>query len=204
MSTILNLIPQTGSVVCPTEPHPCAFRKESNPPPYGISHRSESKPLKIYLDRNGTYLVTSVVIPSHHPCRSALSRHCHKVFSATLLESALTNRDACNSFRIRSCENSQVASSLALSLTSHETLSRDQRLCKSFFFNALQTLQSLKSCKSFACHSYENCRVYTKDSHSGTHSSTFVSLPHSCSRIVRAPIGLSVGGPGTTASRRNS
>jgi hypothetical protein len=204
MSTILNLIPQTGSIVCPTPSPFLRFQKGVKSPQYGFSDRSENKSLKIYLDRNGTYLVTSVVIPSHYPCRSALSRHCHEIFSPTLLESALTNRDACNSFRIRSCENSQVASSLALSLTSHETLSRDQLLCKPFFFNALQTLQSSKSCKSFACHSYENCRVYTKDSHSGTHPSTFVSLPHSCSRIVRAPIGLSVGGPGTTPSRRNS
>jgi len=35
-------------------------------------------------------------------------------------------------------------------------------------FNRLHTLPSYVSRKSFACHSYENCRVYTKDSHSET------------------------------------
>jgi hypothetical protein len=35
-------------------------------------------------------------------------------------------------------------------------------------FNRLHTLPSYVSRKSFACHSYENCRVYTNNSHSGT------------------------------------
>jgi len=39
-------------------------------------------------------------------------------------------------------------------------------------FNGLHTLPSYVSCKSFACHSYENCRVYTKASHSGTRSAS--------------------------------
>jgi hypothetical protein len=54
------------------------------------------------------------------------------------------------------------------SLTSHETLLRESRISKSLVFNALQTLQNSKSCKSFACHSYENCRVYTNNSHFGS------------------------------------
>ncbi len=37
--------------------------------------------------------------------------------------------------------------------------------------SALRTLPSSVSCKSFACHSYENCQVYTNNSHSGTHHS---------------------------------
>jgi len=41
-------------------------------------------------------------------------------------------------------------------------------ICKSPVFYSFCTLPSYVSCKSFACHSYENCRVYTKDSHSGT------------------------------------
>jgi uncharacterized protein YceH (UPF0502 family) len=57
------------------------------------------------------------------------------------------------------------------SLTHHETLLRKERICKPLDFNALQTHKDLKSHKSFACHSYENCRVYTNNSHSGTHPS---------------------------------
>src|SRR5712664_2809762 len=38
----------------------------------------------------------------------------------------------------------------------------------SFVFKSLRTLSFSVSCKSFACHSYENCRVYTNNSHSGT------------------------------------
>src|SRR5438093_4483104 len=36
-------------------------------------------------------------------------------------------------------------------------------------FHSPYTLPSSVSCKSFACHSYENCRVYTNNSHSGSH-----------------------------------
>src|SRR6267378_8528723 len=38
----------------------------------------------------------------------------------------------------------------------------------SFVFNRFHTLPSSVSCNSFACHSYENCRVCTNNSHSGT------------------------------------
>src|SRR5882672_2473573 len=37
--------------------------------------------------------------------------------------------------------------------------------CKSFVFFSLRTLPSSVSCKSFACRSYENCRVCTNSSH---------------------------------------
>jgi hypothetical protein len=47
-------------------------------------------------------------------------------------------------------------------------------------FNRLRTLPSYVSCKSFACHSYENCRVYTKDSHSGTREA---SPPDACPHL---------------------
>ena len=40
-------------------------------------------------------------------------------------------------------------------------------------FHSPYTLPSSVSCKSFACHSYENCRVCTNNSHSGTHPPTF-------------------------------
>jgi hypothetical protein len=39
---------------------------------------------------------------------------------------------------------------------------------KSLVFYSLRTLPSSVSRKSFACHSYENCRVCTNNSHSGT------------------------------------
>ena len=42
-------------------------------------------------------------------------------------------------------------------------------ICKSLVFYALRTLPSSVSCKSCICHSYENCRVYTNNSHSKTH-----------------------------------
>src|SRR6267142_5741398 len=41
-------------------------------------------------------------------------------------------------------------------------------ICKSLVFYALRTLPSSVACKSFACHSYKNCRVYTNNSHSET------------------------------------
>jgi len=37
-----------------------------------------------------------------------------------------------------------------------------------FLFMCLRTLSFSVSCKSFACHSYENCRVCTNNSHFGT------------------------------------
>src|SRR5438876_3111189 len=40
-----------------------------------------------------------------------------------------------------------------------------------FVFNRFRILPSSVSCKSFACHSYENCRVCTNNSHSGTRPS---------------------------------
>jgi len=49
---------------------------------------------------------------------------------------------------------------------------------KSFLFKRLRALPSSVSCKSFACHSYENNRVYTNNSHSGTRRAPFTrALP---------------------------
>ena len=39
---------------------------------------------------------------------------------------------------------------------------------KPFLFTRLHTLPFSVSCKSFACHSYENYRMYTNNSHSGS------------------------------------
>src|SRR6266850_2393823 len=70
-------------------------------------------------------------------------------------------------------------------------------------FNNLHTLPSSVSHKSFACHSYENCRVYTNNFHPGTRCSILLICCPSCSRIVRASIALRMGDLGPATSRRN-
>ena len=40
--------------------------------------------------------------------------------------------------------------------------------CSPFVFKGFRTLSFSVACKSFACHSYENCRVYTNNSHFGS------------------------------------
>src|SRR5882724_4087072 len=49
-----------------------------------------------------------------------------------------------------------------------QALTGEKCICKSLVFYSLRTLPSSVSCKSFACHSYENCRVCTNNSHFGT------------------------------------
>ena len=39
---------------------------------------------------------------------------------------------------------------------------------KSLVFNSLRALPSSVPCNPFVCHSYQNCRVYTNNSHCGT------------------------------------
>ncbi len=48
----------------------------------------------------------------------------------------------------------------------------ERPLFSSLPFNGLRTLPSSIVCKSFACHSYENCRVCTNNSHSGSSRAT--------------------------------
>jgi hypothetical protein len=66
------------------------------------------------------------------------------------------------------CEGPQPFSPLRLSDASFasRTLLRDDFV--SSVFSGLHTLPSSVSPKSFACHSYKNCRVYTNNSHSGS------------------------------------
>ncbi len=54
------------------------------------------------------------------------------------------------------------------SFCSQRTFPYKKLFCKSFVFCSLRTLPSSVSRNSFACHSYENCRVYTNSSHFGT------------------------------------
>jgi len=53
----------------------------------------------------------------------------------------------------------------------------DKHVCKSCRFYALRTLSFSVSCNPFVCHSYEKCRVYTNNSHSGTISRRARFLP---------------------------
>ena len=59
-------------------------------------------------------------------------------------------------------------SGLVLSIYSVPKVLEKCALSKPFQFSALRTLSFSVACKSFACHSYENCRVCTNNSHSGT------------------------------------
>ena len=61
-------------------------------------------------------------------------------------------------------------------------LSRKKPISKSLVFNSLRTLPRSVSCNPFACHSYENCRVYTNNSHFGS--------PRVSSRGTRLPAPL--------------
>src|SRR5713101_2671864 len=61
-------------------------------------------------------------------------------------------------------------------------ISAKPRQKKPFQISALRTLSFSVSCKSRVCHSYENCRVYTNNSQSGTHYSP-VSTRH-CTQVL--------------------
>jgi len=76
-------------------------------------------------------------------------------------------------------------------------------LFSSLPFNSLRTLPSSVSPNFFACHSYENCRVYTNNSHSETHRSILLIRRPSCSRIVRVSIVLRMGDLAPATPRRN-
>ena len=81
--------------------------------------------------------------------------HLQTVTPVSPLESAFTQTAGC-----------RTSSSIFASLL---TIPRKKCICKSLVFYALRTLPSSVSCKSCICHSYENCRVYTNNSHSETH-----------------------------------
>src|SRR5712692_11100226 len=53
-------------------------------------------------------------------------------------------------------------------------ITRETPLIPVFVFKTLHTLSFSVSGKSCVCHSYENCRVCTNNSHSGTLRFTFV------------------------------
>ena len=99
-----------------------------------------------------------------------------KTVTASSLESAFTNRDACNSFRMCFYENCRVSleqTSLFLKfhfnlVAHHPRLAPHSPLFSPFPFIRLRTLSFSVSRKFCVCHSYENSRVCTNNSHSGT------------------------------------
>jgi hypothetical protein len=114
-------------------------------------------------------MLTSLLIFSRHPCRSTPFRHRdEKPVTVTPLVSAFTKRDACNPFRMRIYENCRVSYPLPSIFVSRVTFTHKMCICKSPVFYSLHTLPSSVSRNSFVCHSYENCRVSTNNSHSGT------------------------------------
>ena len=77
------------------------------------------------------------------------------------------------------------------SLCSHLSLfAQDSPQISSFVFKSFHTLSFSVSCKSFACHSYENCRVwvYTNNSHSGTQRSFTTSKAGAAMIFHESPI----------------
>ena len=116
------------------------------------------------------HLRSSAVPRSPYPSCAFHSRHRdEKPVTATPLElcpfarrvreeSALTNRDARNSFRSRSYENCRVSRAFFNSSCQQFAISLSLRFFYSFLFIDLHTLPSYVSSNSFVCHSYEKCR----------------------------------------------
>ena len=113
-----------------------------------------------------------------YPRRALDFRHCDEnPVAASPLASTLTNCDARNTFKIRFYKNYRVSleftakfseeSGLIPSIFTVFKLYKKCALPKPFQFRALRTLSFSVTCKSFACHSYENCRVCSNNSHSG-------------------------------------
>jgi len=97
------------------------------------------------------------VIPAHHPRPAASPRYLCSLGVSALDPSSL----------------------LSFGLRRHSPLTA---VFLPFPFSRLRTLSFSVSCKSCVCHSYENCRVCTNNSHSGTHCSPF-STRH-CTQVL--------------------
>src|SRR6266849_1556081 len=100
------------------------------------------------------------VIPAHHPRPAASPRN---LCSRRLPRLPLASRGSC-----RGVSALDRSSLLSFGLNRHSPLTA---VFLPFPFNRLRTLSFSVSRKSFPCHSYENCRVYTNNSHSGTRRS---------------------------------
>ena len=139
-----------------------------------------------------------------HP-ESANGERAEGFFSDLTLLHSSAPRVFHNSFAAKQFRTlSQNCGGVTLQLPLFAGHDAERPLFSSFPFTGLHTLPSFVSRKSFACHSYENCRVYTNNFHSGTRCSILLICCPSCSRIVRASIALRMGGLGPATSRRNS
>src|SRR5712692_2071746 len=105
------------------------------------------------------------VIPAHHPRPAASPRN---LCSRRLPRLPLASRGSC-----RGVSALDRSSLLSFGLNRHSPLTA---VFLPFPFNRLRTLSFSVSRKSFPCHSYENCRVYTNNSHSGTRHLPLITL----------------------------
>jgi hypothetical protein len=99
------------------------------------------------------------------PGPSALSLSTHRPrhrdenpVTANPLESALTNRDARKSFRIRFYKNGRVSPTFSRQIRNSPLVTNHSPLLAPFLFKSLRTLPFYVCYKSFICRSYENCR----------------------------------------------
>src|SRR5712692_9293726 len=98
------------------------------------------------------------VIPAHHPRPAASPRY---LCSRCLPQSC------------RGISAIDTSSLLSFGLSRHSPLTA---VFLPFPFNRLRTLSFSVSRKSFACHSYENCRVWPNSSHCGTRYEFILSV----------------------------
>ncbi len=109
-----------------------------------------------------------MIVSQQHRLATLFRHRDEKPVIVTLLVSALANSDARNPFRMCFYVNGRVSYTSASIFCFSPHSSAQKAICKSLVFFALRTLPSSVSCNSIICHSYENCRVYTNNSHSGT------------------------------------
>src|SRR5713101_8321721 len=111
------------------------------------------------------------VIPAHHPRPAASPRY---LCSWRLPRLPRASRGSCR--RVSALDPSTL---LSFGLSRHSPLIA---VFLPFAFNRLRTLSFSVSRKSFPCHSYENCRVCTNNSHFGTCESPII--PHLNTQVL--------------------
>src|SRR6266851_8832956 len=111
------------------------------------------------------------VIPALHPRPAASRRY---LCSRRLPRLPRASRGSC-----RGVAALDLSSLLSFGLSRQSPLTA---VFLPFPFNRLRTLSFSVSRKSFPCHSYENCRVCTNNSHSGTRHSPLIT-PH-CTQVL--------------------
>jgi hypothetical protein len=134
-------------------------------------------------------MLTLIVKISRHPCSATL--FCHrdeKPVPASLLESALTKRDARNPFRFRSYENCRVSPRPELSfLNFYFNFSASPRSLSFLFALFVQRVKAYPFVCNDFCTLSKNCQVYGVSSHSG------ISVGLSCGERGRGNQRLAPG-----------